>query len=105
VHALWPRQLVEPVLAQAHATPAVLHTHPGECRVEVVAPIEEHRAGFESVDEFEEAGLGVGVGLDVGPDGGGEAIAGVVHEGDGFFVGRDLLDSNDRAKGFFLDGC
>ena len=108
VHRLRPRQLVvsyrtprmisSPVhnianattaltkLAQTNAPPAVLHARPRERGVEVVAPVQEHRARLQLLHDREERLLGLRVRRGVRPHGRREPVRRVVHECDRLVV-------------------
>ncbi len=79
-------------LGEAHPPPGLLDPGPGEGGVQVVRAVREDGAGFDPPpDAF-------GAVQVPGPDRGGEAVVGVVHEADRLFVVLDLHHPDDRAE-------
>src|SRR5687768_13522857 len=75
-----PRQHLVTDARQRCAAARVLDAGPGEAGIEIIAAVHVDGAG---VDLGAEACGGIAVG---GPDRGSEAVAGIVHEADGFLV-------------------
>ena len=91
---LGPGQVLVAQARQGGAAPGVLDPGPGQGRVEVVAAVHEHGAGFQLLAEP----LG-GVQI-TGPDRRAEAIGAVVHQGDGLGVAGHRHDADHRAEAF-----
>ena len=83
-------------LAQRHTPPTILHPRPGQRRVQVIASVQKDGARFQIIHHVFERNLVLG------PDGRREAIGRIVHQREGFGVGRDGLDADDGTECFFL---
>src|SRR6185436_6584589 len=76
--ALRPRQRLIADLAERRAAAGVLHTGPGEARIEIVAAVHVDGAGLDlSADALGRIHV-------AGPDRSREAIGRIVHQADGF---------------------
>ena len=74
----------------------VFHASPSQCRVQIVAAVHKHGAGFDL------GGQGFGGRGVARPDGGGEAVAAVVHQPHRFGVVRHRHNPHHRAEAFFV---
>src|SRR5450631_3543406 len=95
VVGLRPRQLLESDARQGAAAPGILDAGPGECGIEIVAAVEENRAGLERVAErFGARGV-------CRENRGREAEFAVVNQPQRFSVRRNLHDANRGPERLF----